>query len=63
MEATQEFFLRVIEEASQVDNGEILFKSLRTEKGIEIMEALVKVKRNTYFRGRKNSITKCTVIL
>jgi hypothetical protein len=44
VEATQEFFLRVIEEASQVDNGEILFRSLRTEKGIEIMELLVKVK-------------------
>lgn len=44
-EATQEFFLRVIEEASQVDNGEILFKSLRTEKGIDMMEVLVKVRK------------------
>lgn len=41
--ATQDFFIRIIEEASQVDNGHILFKSLSTEKGAEIMESLVKV--------------------
>lgn len=42
VEATQEFLLRMIEEASQVDNGDILFKALREEKGEEIMETLVK---------------------
>ncbi|KAG2234314.1 hypothetical protein INT48_000764 [Thamnidium elegans] len=42
VEAAQEFFLRVIEEASQVDNGDLLFKALRTEKGVYIMETLVK---------------------
>ncbi|GAA5797864.1 hypothetical protein HPULCUR_003260 [Helicostylum pulchrum] len=42
VEAAQEFFLRVIEEASQVDNGDLLFKGLRTEKGVYIMETLVK---------------------
>ncbi|KAI7888218.1 regulator of Vps4 activity in the MVB pathway-domain-containing protein [Mucor mucedo] len=31
-----------IKEASQVDNGDILFKSLRTDKGMEMMEVLVK---------------------
>lgn len=44
VEATQEFFIRVIEEASQVDNGDILFKSLKSEKGSHIMELLVKVR-------------------
>lgn len=43
MEATQEFFIRVIEEASQVDNGDILFRSLKSEKGSQLMEMLVKV--------------------
>lgn len=42
VEAAQEFFLRVIEEASQVDNGDILFKALKEDKGIEIMQVLVK---------------------
>ncbi|CEP06908.1 hypothetical protein [Parasitella parasitica] len=41
VEAAQEFFLRVIEEASQVDNGDILFKALKDEKGVEIMQVLV----------------------
>ncbi|KAI8095106.1 regulator of Vps4 activity in the MVB pathway-domain-containing protein [Gilbertella persicaria] len=42
VEAMQEFFIRVIEEASQVDNGDILLKALRTDKGKDIMEILVK---------------------
>ena len=42
VEAAQEFFLRVIEEASQVDNGDVLFKALKEEKGAEIMQVLVK---------------------
>lgn len=42
VEATQEFFIRVIEEASQVDNGDILFRSLKSEKGSQLMEMLVK---------------------
>jgi hypothetical protein len=42
VEAAQEFFLRMIEEASQVDNGDILFKALKEEKGVEIMQVLVK---------------------
>jgi hypothetical protein len=43
--------LRVIEEASQVDNGDILFKSLKSENGVQIMETLVKV-GNTVFKER-----------
>ncbi|KAG1101019.1 hypothetical protein G6F42_017570 [Rhizopus arrhizus] len=42
VEAAQEFFLRVIEEASQVDNGDVLFKALKEEKGAEIIQVLVK---------------------
>lgn len=32
----------MIEEASQVDNGDVLFKALKEEKGAEIMQVLVK---------------------
>ncbi|KAI8372101.1 hypothetical protein BD560DRAFT_102405 [Blakeslea trispora] len=42
VEATQEFLIRLIEEASQVDYGDILFKALRTDKGGEIIEMMVK---------------------
>lgn len=44
VEALQEFFLRMIEEASQVDNSDILFKALKMDKGVDMMETLVKVK-------------------
>lgn len=43
VEAAQELFSRVITEASQVDNGDILFASLKTDKGKDIIELLVKV--------------------
>ncbi|KAI7907651.1 uncharacterized protein BX663DRAFT_491572 [Cokeromyces recurvatus] len=41
LEAAQEFFVRVIEEASQVDHGDILFRSLKEDKGKDIIESLV----------------------
>jgi hypothetical protein len=43
VEALQEFFLRMIEEASQVDNSDILFKAMKMDKGADMMETLVKV--------------------
>jgi hypothetical protein len=33
----------MIEEASQVDNSDILFKALKMDKGVDMMETLVKV--------------------
>ncbi|KAF7731658.1 hypothetical protein EC973_008828 [Apophysomyces ossiformis] len=42
-EAAEELLLRIIEEASQVDNGDILLKSLQAPTGHEIIETLVKL--------------------
>lgn len=60
MEATQEFFIRVIEEASQVDNGDILFRSLKSDKGSYIMEMLVKVRTLFFYYGLGN-IKNCMI--
>lgn len=54
VEATREFFTRVIEEASQVDNGDILFKSLQTDKGMDMMEVLVKVLSMYMYKKREH---------
>ena len=40
---TKEFLLRIIEEASQLDDTSELFKSLESDKGPEIIKLLVTV--------------------
>ncbi|KAG0177436.1 hypothetical protein DFQ28_005927 [Apophysomyces sp. BC1034] len=42
-EAAEELLLRIIEEASQVDNGDILLRSLQSSTGHEIIETLVQL--------------------
>ncbi|KAI8983435.1 hypothetical protein BDB01DRAFT_790752 [Pilobolus umbonatus] len=42
-EAAQEFLLRAIEEASQVDNTDVLFESIKSDKGETIIETLVRL--------------------
>ena len=56
---TKEFLLRIIEEASQLDDTSELFKSLESDKGPEIIKSLVTVSCVFSFKIGNGSIYCC----